>query len=98
MRYVLATAAVVAALSAASGARAAVYFDFFRYTNTNSTLYETWQDTATGKVYDQLSWRAGSGTGTNECVPNVGWLPGGYYNVVTHYHHYDYRSKDASGS
>jgi hypothetical protein len=89
MRNFLAIATAVTALVAVSDARAAVYFDFFRYTNTNSTLYETWQDTNTGKVYAQHVWRAGSGTGTNECVQNVGWLPGGYYNIVEHYDHYD---------
>ena len=89
MKYILVLAAVLAGSLAAADARAAVYFDFFRYTNTNSTLYETWQDTSTGKVYARHAWRAGSGTGPWECVPNIGWLPGGYYNIVEHYDHYD---------
>jgi hypothetical protein len=81
-------AAATAAVFAAS-ARAAVYFDFFRYTNANSRLYETWQDASTGKIYAQHSWRAGSGTRPDECLVGVGWLPGGYYNIVAHYDHYD---------
>jgi hypothetical protein len=89
MKRVLVLAAIAAALTGAQGARGAVYFDFYRISNTGSILYETWQDATTGKIYAQHSWRAGSGTGTNECVQNVGWLPGGYYNVVAHYDHYD---------
>ena len=90
MKSVLLIAAAIAvALAGVGRARAAIYFDFQKWTNTNSTLFETWQDVNTGKVYAQDSWRAGSGTGTNECVQNVGWLPSGYYNIVAHYDHYD---------
>ena len=76
-------------LGGAGRAGAAVYFDFDRVGNTTSLLYETWQDAASGKVYAQQSWRAGSGTTTNECQIGYGWLPGGYYNLVAHYDHYD---------
>ena len=86
-RLILISVTVLSALC--GSARAAVYFDFHRITNTGSVLYETWQDTTTGKVYAQQSWRAGSGTRPNECIQGAGWLPGGYYNVVAHYDHYD---------
>jgi hypothetical protein len=90
-RIVLAAvAAVVAALGAgACTGRAAVYFDFHKISNTGSVLYETWQDAATGKVYAQQSWRAGSGYSIDECLQGAGWLPSGYYNIVSHYDHYD---------
>lgn len=70
-------------------AGAAVYFDLQRVSNRNSTLLETRQDPSTGKVYAQQAWRAGSGYLTNECTKSAGWLPGGYYNLVSHYDNYD---------
>ena len=89
MKLAFAIAVTLVALVAPTTAGAAIYFDFQRVTNTNSLLIETWQDASTGKVYAQQSWRAGSGTGTDDCVVNVGWLPAGYYNIVEHYDHYD---------
>ena len=86
---VLLTAAAAALLASAQQAGAAVYFDFRRVGNTNSVLYETWQDPASGRVYGQQSWRAGSGYTTNECQSQAGWLPRGYYNLVSHYDRYD---------
>jgi hypothetical protein len=80
--------AVVLGVSVAP-ASATVYFDFHRYSNTGSVLYETWQDPSTGRVYAQQSWRAGSGVSGDECQVNAGWLPGGYYSVIAHYDHFD---------
>src|SRR5919197_866227 len=57
MRRIVVHATVAAALFLPGRAGAAVYFDFHRITNTGSVLYETWQDTSTGKVYAQQSWR-----------------------------------------
>ena len=87
MKRVLVLAALLA--FAPAPARAAVYFDFMRDTNTNSLLIETWQDAATGRIYAQHSWRAGSGFTTNECQVGAGWLPAGTYNLVGHWNHYD---------
>jgi hypothetical protein len=89
MRRLVVVAAVAAALVAVEGASSAVYFDFHKVTNTGSTLIETWQDPSTGKVYAQASFRAGSGYTTDTCQVNAGWLPNGYYSIVSHYDHYD---------
>ena len=97
-----AVAAVVAtALAAAAppaGATMAgppeVSWNFYRYTNTDSKLVGTAQDTGDGSIITQRSWRAGSGQDRNECDSAAydgvgGWLPGGWYTLLGHYDHYD---------
>jgi hypothetical protein len=91
MRLLVLVALALGVLAGPAGA--AIYFDFQKGTNTNSALYETWQDAATGKIYGQQSWRAGSGYLPDECTQNAGWLPNGYYNLVAHYDHYDFKIK-----
>ena len=87
LRIVFAAAAL--ALLSATTANAAVYFDLHRMTMTGSVLYETWQDTSTGKVYAQQSWRAGSGSSTDACQVGYGWIPTGTYDLWGHWDHYD---------
>jgi hypothetical protein len=54
---------------------------FTKNTNTNSTLtaYGTIFYNGANRRY-RLQMRAGSGTGTNDCTSNVGWLPNGSYS------------------
>lgn len=36
-----------------------------------------------------MEWRAGSGTSTNPCEVNRGWLPNGWYDLWGHWDDYD---------
>lgn len=58
------------------------YMVFTKQATTDSTLtaYVSFPD---GRYRVQM--RAGSGTGTNECVRNVGWLPDGTYSSIVYY-------------
>lgn len=79
---IVATAVALAAAAPASAGN----FDFKRVTNANSTLKWMW---ACGTGVCSTSWRAGSGTTTNECERDRGWLPAGWYNRHAVYHNYD---------
>jgi hypothetical protein len=53
---------------------------------TNSTLtWSVYEDDSPIPVKQRV-WRAGSGDGTSrdECAPNHGWLPSGWYTVTFH--------------
>jgi len=89
-RLIVLVAAVASSLPVAcASAGLRTYFSFHRYTNTNSTLTIIRQDTTTGRNVAQESFRAGSGTTTNECESYKGWLPAGWYTLVGHFDHYD---------
>ena len=85
----LSTALAFAPSAGAYDPRYFTHFTFYRYQNTNSNLKEAVTDTTDGRIITQAEWRAGSGTGTNECVSNVGWLPAGWYTITGHYNNYD---------
>lgn len=58
------------------------YFEFFRSSNTNSTLvWEYWEDFERVR---QVSWRAGSGSTTNECEVGKGLAPRGNIRQLGH--------------
>jgi hypothetical protein len=80
----LVVAVAAGALVSSSLAATNTTFQFSRSSNLSSTLTLFQRDTNTGQVYQRASWRAGSGTGTNECMSNVGWLPGGTYTMTLH--------------
>jgi hypothetical protein len=82
---VLATATAALVLITAPGA-AGGNFDFKRVTNNNSTLKWVY---ACGTGVCSVTWRSGSGTTTDECQVNQGWLPAGWYNRIAVYHNYD---------
>ena len=87
-RYLALLAALAAAAALAAPALATpAYFDFARSTNLNSRLTLSWE-AVPGHV-SSMSWRAGSGTGTDECAVGRGWLPGGWYDLNGHWDNYD---------
>jgi hypothetical protein len=85
---VLAVVAILVPVARASAATQ-VFFAFHRYSNTNSLLTENLQDVYSGQILVQQSFRAGSGTSTNECYLSHGWLPTGWYDIVGHFDHYN---------
>jgi hypothetical protein len=90
MRQALTAAAVLAAtavLGVAPAAASTAWFDFKRNTNTSSVL-RLYYETNPGFV-TSIAWRAGSGSGTDECRVGVGWLPAGWYDLWGHWDHYD---------
>lgn len=60
---------------------------FLATTNTDSTLKWKWANEFNQCIYSE-SWRAGSGTGTDACELNIGWLPTGWYDMQGHYNSY----------
>ena len=54
------------------------WFQFDRYSNTNSNLFWMLQTSSGTKWW---YYRAGSGTSTDECWVSHGWLPGGWYDM-----------------
>jgi hypothetical protein len=89
MRMSLAVLAAVVAVAvlAAPAVATPAYFDFARSTNLSSVLTLYWQ--AVPGHISSMAWRAGSGTSTNECAINQGWLPAGWYDLIGHYNNYD---------
>jgi hypothetical protein len=76
---------VVVALPAhpAMASRSCEYFDFWRQTNTNSTL--AWKYYGEGGTCNQIhTYRAGSGISTDACWVDHGWLPTGWYDLQEH--------------
>jgi len=74
-------AGLTPAQAAPSGAQAIKYhFVFDKKTNTDSRLIlvKTQPNKPAQKV---ASWRAGSGTTTDSCAKNKGWLPNGTYEI-----------------
>jgi len=89
-RPIVLVAVALALLAAAAGnARGAVWMNFTRSSNTSSNLRFTWQDDNTGATRATQSWRAGSGSTTDECATGSGWLPAGMYDVRGHWDSYD---------
>ncbi|MFE6778628.1 L,D-transpeptidase [Streptomyces sp. NPDC057702] len=89
--------AVAAGLTAATGtpAQAAGSYDYLVFeknsgdqTHSKLTLYRHEQN---GRTVTLDSWRAGSGTTTNSCTRNAGWLPNGTYQIP-------WRDEDYDGS
>jgi hypothetical protein len=74
----------LAGVWAGAASPATAVFQFKRISNTNSRLTIGQYDTATGKVYSYVTFRAGSGISTDECWTSHGWLPTGLYNIVLH--------------
>ena len=65
---------------APAGALSAGWFQFDRYSNTNSNLF--WFHSNDGRKSAQYwYYRAGSGSSTDECWVGKGWLPGGWYDL-----------------
>lgn len=80
MRRLVAAASCALLLAwMAPGAAGADEFTFSRSTNYESTL------TFTGDLLGQpITLRAGSGTVSDECLINFGWMPRGVYDVQAH--------------
>jgi hypothetical protein len=68
--------------SAANG-----WWTFERQSNLDSTLTWKWTYPPSPAQYSR-SWRAGSGTSTNECRRAEGWLPAGWYSQWGHWNNY----------
>ena len=84
----VALAAMIAAFACAGPAQAANgWWTFERNSNTNSTLSWKWTYPPSPTQYAR-SWRAGSGSSTNECRRAEGWLPAGWYALWGHWNHY----------
>jgi hypothetical protein len=71
---------------AASGANG--WWTFRRDSNLDSRLAWKWTYPPSPTEYSK-SWRAGSGTTTNECRRGEGWLPSGWYSQWGHWNGYD---------
>jgi hypothetical protein len=74
--------------SAAPAGAANGWWTFDRDTNVDSTLHWKWTYPPSPAQYSR-SWRAGSGTTTDECQVGRGWLPAGWYAQNGHWDHYD---------
>ena len=81
-------AAVVLAWTAQSATAANGWWTFDRNTNLNSTLSWKWTYPPSSAQYTR-SWRAGSGSTTDECEVGRGWLPAGWYSQWGHWNNYD---------
>jgi hypothetical protein len=79
---------VVALCGAPSAGAVNGWWTFNRDTNLDSTLTWKWTYPPSPAEYTH-SWRAGSGTSTDECVRAAGWLPAGWYSLLGHWNHYD---------
>jgi hypothetical protein len=90
MKRRFAVAAVAAAVALASAPPAGAFltwFDFTRQSNAWSTLRLVWEQVP--GHFSSAAWRGGSGTSTNACWINRGWLPGGWYDLWGHWNNYD---------
>jgi len=79
--FTLGAAVLVAPAPAAQAQRSCHYFEFVKGTNINSTL-RWWYTDQYGRCNRSVEWRAGSGTSTNACLRNAGWLPNGWYDLA----------------
>ena len=87
MRIVALVAVLVALACAESGQAANGWWTFKRQTNMDSTLAWKWTYPPSPAQHAH-SWRAGSGTSTDECRRAEGWLPAGWYALWGHWNHY----------
>lgn len=82
----LMAATVAVPATPASASRDCGYLDFTRINNTNSDLkLKTYEF---GGACVTSTWRAGSGTTTDPCQKNYGWLPTGWYDLWGHWNGY----------
>lgn len=81
--FLVASLCTPAATGAADG-----WWTFERETNLNSTLTWKWTYPPNPSQHSK-SWRAGSGTTTNECRRGEGWLPAGWYSQWGHWNDYN---------
>jgi hypothetical protein len=88
MARIALAAALALAWTAAPAAAANGWWTFNRDTNIDSTLSWKWTYPENPAEYAR-SWRAGSGTTTDECQVGRGWLPAGWYTQKGHWNHYD---------
>ncbi len=88
---ILTIVAIVLALLPTDNAlanRSCNYLAFRKDTNNNSPLLAYW--TFDGNCAGSESWRAGSGTTTDTCEVNKGWLPDGWYDLQSPYMEHNY--------
>jgi hypothetical protein len=86
MRALVVTAFLAASLAAPATA-ADGWWTFDRNTNLSSVL--SWRWTNPPDTTEHIrTWRAGSGTTTNECEKGKGWLPAGWYSLRGHWNDY----------
>jgi hypothetical protein len=78
----------VALLASTPASAANGWWTFERRSNLDSTLTWKWTYPPSPAQYSR-SWRAGSGTSTNECRRAEGWLPAGWYSQWGHWNNYD---------
>jgi hypothetical protein len=88
MRRALLACLVVALSAPAATGAANGWWTFHRKTNLDSTLRWKWTHPPNPTEF-AASWRAGSGTSTNECRRAEGWLPAGWYSQWGHWNGYD---------
>lgn len=81
-------AALLLAWAAGPASAANGWWTFNRNTNLNSVLNWKWTYPPSPTQYTR-SWRAGSGTTTDECQVGRGWLPAGWYAQNGHWNNYD---------
>lgn len=86
MRALVATAFLAASLAAPASA-AGGWWTFDRNTNLSSVLSWRWTNPPDTTEHVR-TWRAGSGTTTNECEKGKGWLPAGWYSLRGHWNDY----------
>jgi hypothetical protein len=87
MRRALTLATLFALTLPAAAPAANGWWAFNRNTNLDSVLSWTWTYPPDTTRYSK-SWRAGSGTTTNECEKGKGWLPAGWYALWGHWNGY----------
>jgi hypothetical protein len=88
MRRALLTCLVVALCAPATAGAANGWWTFHRQTNLDSTLKWKWTHPPNPTEFT-ASWRAGSGSTTNECRRAEGWLPAGWYSQWGHWNDYE---------
>jgi hypothetical protein len=88
MRRALLTCLVVALCAPAAAGAANGWWTFHRQTNLDSTLTWKWTHPPNPTEFT-ASWRAGSGSTTNECRRAEGWLPAGWYSQWGHWNDYE---------
>lgn len=88
MRRAFLICLVLALCVPAAAAGANGWWTFHRQTNLDSTLRWKWTHPPNPTEYS-ASWRAGSGTSTNECRRAEGWLPAGWYSQWGHWNDYE---------